>query len=89
MKDFVALIGALLVNLVLLLGVMYLPPAGVRSLENIYVLVWVAFGLLINLGFLRRLLKSGDRRPLRPPSSPQEVLPEQAALRRRSRAPLA
>ncbi len=62
MKDFIALAGALLVNMVLLLGVIYLPPAGVKSLENIYVIVWLAFGLLINLGFLRKALNIEGRR---------------------------
>lgn len=62
MKDFTALLGALLVNLLLFMGLLYLPPVGIRSLENVYVLVWIAFGLLINLGFLRKVLGRRRRR---------------------------
>lgn len=62
MKDFLTLLGALLVNLLLFIGLLYLPPVGTRSLEGIYVLVWLAFGILINLGYLRKALK----RPSRP-----------------------
>jgi hypothetical protein len=63
MKDFFSLLGALLVNLLLFIGLLYLPPVGTRSLEGVYVLVWLAFGLLINLGFLRKAL--GGRLKLR------------------------
>ncbi len=62
MKDFLTLLGALLVNLLLFIGLLYLPPVGTRSLEGVYVLVWLTFGLLINLGYLRKALK----RPARP-----------------------
>ncbi len=71
MKDFLALFGALLVNLVLFMGVLYLPPVGVQSLENIYVFVWLAFGLLINLGFLRQALRTGRRRSSQSSAGPK------------------
>ena len=61
MKDFLTLLGALLVNLLLFLGLLYLPPVGTRSLEGVYVLVWLTFGLLINLGYLRKALKRPAR----------------------------
>ncbi len=81
MKDFTALVGALLVNLVLLVGVLYLPSVGVQSLENIYVFVWLAFGLLINLGFLRKALNIRYRRRRRKTASRATSPPE--VIRRR------
>ena len=64
MEDFFSLLGALLANLVLIAGLLYLPPVGIHALENIYTLVWVTFGLLINLGFLRHAVKINRRRKI-------------------------
>ena len=91
MRDFLALLGALLVNLVLLLGLMYLPPVGIQSLENIYVFVWLSFGLLINLAYLRRALKLDRRRqtPAARHRSPVNMEDSREIIPRRRRQPLA
>ncbi len=91
MRDFLALLGALLVNLVLLLGLMYLPPVGIQSLENIYVFVWLSFGLLINLAYLRRALKLDRRRrtPAARRRSPVNLEDSREIIHRRRRQPLA
>ena len=91
MRDFLALLGALLVNLVLLLGLMYLPPVGIQSLENIYVFVWLSFGLLINLAYLRRALKLDRRRqtPAARRRSPVNLEDCREIIHRRRRQPLA
>ncbi|HHX77140.1 MAG TPA: hypothetical protein GX697_02135 [Firmicutes bacterium] len=46
-------IGAIIVNLLLVLGLMMLPPVGIASAENIFALTWLTFGVVVNLAFIR------------------------------------
>lgn len=88
MKDFMVLVGALLVNLLLFTGLLYLPPLGVSSLESVYVLVWLTFGILINLGFLRRALRTRPQARRRKTSASASA-PTPAPDPARRRQPLA
>ncbi len=63
MTNTIFLIGALLVNFFLIIGLLQLPSIGTKGVENIYTLIWVTFGVLINISFLRKAkLNIRDRR---------------------------
>lgn len=47
-------IGAIIVNLLLALGLMLLPPVGIASAGNIFALTWLTFGVVVNLAFISR-----------------------------------
>ncbi len=46
-------VGAVIVNLLLVLGLLLLPPVGIAAAENIFALTWVTFGVVVNLAFMR------------------------------------
>lgn len=63
LNNTIFLIGALLVNFFLIIGLLQLPSIGTKGVENIYTLIWVTFGVLINISFLRKAkLNIRDRR---------------------------
>ena len=73
MRKIIMYIGALLANLMLFVGLLFLPPLGTAALENIFTLVWLIFGLLINLGFLREVFKQRARRTYKKQEDRQEL----------------
>ena len=55
MSNTVFLVGALLANTLLIVGLLLLPSIGTGGVENIYTLVWVAFGIIVNFSYLRKV----------------------------------
>ncbi len=49
--------GSLLACLVVVVGMIKLPPLGIEKVEGVFVISWTALGTLIVLGFFRKIIR--------------------------------